>query len=102
MLNKIQNNIIETLGINKLPIEDQKEAMEKLGGIVYEETILKALEIMEEKDQEEFAKLVEKNPDPEIILTFLNEKIPNLEEIIKEEAEKLRNESSEIMSQIGK
>jgi hypothetical protein len=49
-----------------------------------------------------FEKLIKVSPDPEIMFTFLSEKIPNLEEIVSEEAKKLRDESDEIMSAIGK
>ena len=36
MFNTINNNIIKTLGIDVLPLEQQKEAMEKMGAIVYQ------------------------------------------------------------------
>lgn len=102
MFNTINNNIVTTLGINALPVEQQKEAMEKLGAIVYQEIIMRALDIMKEEDKDEFEKLIEKNPDPETMFTFLASKVPNIETIAAEEAEKLRTESRDIMSEIGK
>ena|ERR1035437_4719497 len=102
MFNQINDNIIKTLGIDALPVEQQKEAMEKLGAIVYQEVMLRVLDIMTEEEKDEFEKLIEKNPDPETMFTFLAEKVPTIDTIVAEEAEKLRTESAEIMSAIGK
>ncbi|MFA7000355.1 MAG: DUF5663 domain-containing protein [Candidatus Paceibacterota bacterium] len=102
MFNDINKNIVLTLGINTLPIEKQKETMERLGAIVYQEVMLRVLDILSEEDKDAFEKLIEKDPNPENIFGFLSEKITNLDEIVKEEAEKLREESAEIISEIGK
>jgi hypothetical protein len=101
MFNTINNNIIKILGIDTLPIEQQKETMEKLGAIVYQEVMLRALDAMTDEDKDEFEKLIEKDPSPEAMFTFLSQKVPNLDAIAKEEAEKLHAESADIMSQIG-
>lgn len=102
MFQEINNNIIKTLGIDSLPPEQQKEAVERLGAIVYQEVMLRVLDLMSEEDKDTFEKLIEVSPDPEIMFTFLGEKIPNLEEIINEEATKLREEGAEILGDIGK
>jgi hypothetical protein len=102
MFNDINKNIVVTLGINTLPVEQQKETMERLGTIVYQEVMLRALDILTEEDKDEFEKLIEKDPNPETMFGFLSEKIPNLEEIVIEEAKKLKEESTEILGQIGK
>ncbi len=102
MFDTINNNIITTLGIDALPVEQQKEAMEKLGAIVYQEVMLRALDAMTDEQKDEFEKLIEKDPDPETMFMFLSEKVPNIAEIASEEAEKLRTESADIMNEIGK
>jgi len=102
MFNDINKNIVLTLGINTLPIEQQKEAVERLGAIVYQEVMLRVLDILTEEDKDEFEKIIEKDPNPETVFSFLSDKISNLDEIVKEEAEKLREESAEIISEIGK
>ncbi len=43
-----------------------------------------------------------KNPDPENLFEYLINKVPNLDQIVKEEAEKLREEATEIIGDIGK
>lgn len=102
MFQQINDNIIKTLGIDTLPVEEQKEAMEKLGTIVYQEVMLRVLDIMSEEDKDAFEKLIEANPDPEAMFSYLSEKVPNIDEIVGEEAKKLREESADIMNEIGK
>ena len=102
MFNQINKNIVLILGINALPVEKQKEAMERLGVIVYQEVMLRVLDILTEEDKDEFEKLIEKDPNPETLFGFLSEKLPDFEEIVREEAEKLREESAEIIGEIGK
>lgn len=102
MFNDINKNIVVTLGINTLPIEKQKEAMERLGAIVYQEVMLRVLDILTEEDKDEFEKMIEKDPNPEILFEYLSNKIVNFDEIVKEEAENLREEAAEIIGEIGK
>jgi hypothetical protein len=102
MFNEINKNIVIALGINNLPVEKQKEAMERLGAIVYQEVMLRVLDILSEEEKDEFEKLIEKDQNPETMFDFLSSKIPNFEGIVIEEAEKLREESAEIISEIGK
>lgn len=102
MFNEINKNIVTTLGINLLPVEKQKEVMERLGAIVYQEVMLRVLDILNEEDKDEFEKLIEKNPDPENVFSWLAVKIPNIDEIVGEESDKLRKESVEIIGDIGK
>ena len=102
MFNEINKNIVLTLGINTLPVEQQKEAMERLGAIVYQEVMLRVLDILSEEDKDSFEKLIGENPDPEVLFGFLSGKVSNLDEIVKDEAEKLRKESAEIINEIGK
>ena len=101
MFEKINDNIITILGIDKLPIEQQKDTMEKLGAIVYQEVMLRVLEVMSDEEKNAFENIVSSNPDPETMFKYLAEKVPNIEEIVNEEAMKLHEESANIMNSIG-
>ncbi len=102
MFDTTNKNIIKILGIDALPVEQQKEAMEKLGAIVYQEVMLRVLDIMSDEDKNAFEALIEKNPDPEAMFAYLAEKVPNIDQIVAEEAESLREESAEILADLGK
>ena len=90
------------MGIDSLPVEEQKDTMEKLGAIVYQETMIRVLDTMSEEDKDAFEKLIESNPDPEKMFSFLSEKVPDISSIVSQEAQKLKDESSKIMDNIGK
>ncbi len=92
MFNQINDNVVKILGIDKLPAEEQKETMKKLVATVYEEVLFRALEIMSNEDKESFDKLMGENPDPEKMFTFLATKVPNIDTIAYEEAEKVKDE----------
>lgn len=101
MFNEINKNVVTILGIDKLPVDKQQETMEKLGSIVYQEVMLRVLDIMDEKEGEEFEKLLETNPTPEVMFGYLAEKVPELDTIVKEEAQKIADDANNIMSQVG-
>lgn len=101
MFQKINADIIDILGIKNLGEEEQKDAMEKMGGLVYQEIMLRAIDMLSEEDKNDFEKIITENPNPEAMFDFLEEKIPNIEEIAREEAEKFKTDSANIMNQIG-
>jgi hypothetical protein len=101
MHTKIRDSVVDILGIKDLPVEHQEEVYSKLGTIVYTEAISKALDFLSEEDQSKLDEIIEKNPDPENIITFLAERVPELDSIVQNEAEKLKAEVATIMNQIG-
>lgn len=101
MFNTINNIIFTTLGIDTLPQGQQREAMERLSSIVYEAVMLRALDIMNEASIDEFETLAETDPESEALFAFLSEKVPGLDVIAREEAEKLKPESVEIISELA-
>ena len=97
----IQKHIADFLDVDSLLPEEKEEILQRVGMLVYQNVMTRALEIMQDKDQDEFEKILDKNSEPTEIFTFLKEKVPGFEEIIKEEALKFRNKASGIMDQIG-
>jgi hypothetical protein len=100
-MNPIQQQILKAYGIEGMNEEQQKDAIEKIGGIIYQEVLMRVVGAMSDAEQDEFEALLDKDSDPETLFQFLKSKVPDLENIIKEETEKFRNESADIMSQIG-
>lgn len=100
-MNPIQKNITNVLELEKLPLEERQEIILRVGALIYQNVLMRVMEIMTEKDQDEFEKLLDKNAGPEDIFAFLKEKINDFEKIIEEEAIKFKDKSSSIMDQIG-
>lgn len=100
MFEKINKKIKEILGIEKLTQVEQDNMMMKLGDLVYERVLIRCYKLMSEEDEIAFEKLVENNSTPEELLVFLKEKIPNIEDIITEEAEKVAKDKADILKDI--
>ena len=100
-MNPIQKNIIEILELDKLLPEEQEEFIIRTGAVIYQNVLMRAMETMSEKDQDDFEKILDNNGSPQEIFGFLKDKVPDFEKIIAEEAEKFKIKKSDIMSQIG-
>lgn len=100
-MNSIQKKITKVLEIDNLPPQELQEMIMRIGTVIYQNVLMRVMETMKEKDQDEFEELLDKNASPEEIFSFLKEKVKNFEEIIEEEALKFKDKSSKIMDQIG-
>ncbi len=89
----LKQNIMKDLGFDKLPQKDQEEALLSAGKVIFQAVLIRVLDILDEKEKEEFEKIIKESPDDqEKIMKFLNSKVPNLEEISREEIANFRKE----------
>lgn len=93
MKNILPSDIVAEWGLSKLSDELQLEMVERIGRIIYQALLVKSLDVLTEKEQEEFDKLLDiDTTTPDDVLAFLQKKIPNFEKIVLEERNKLKNE----------
>src|SRR3989338_930403 len=88
----IKENLVEMFELDKMPPEKAAETAERLGKLVFQAVLVRALPELSEKDFAEYEKIVGGQEGGEVIFKFLGEKVPDLEKIIAEEAESLRKE----------
>ncbi|MFA6524485.1 MAG: DUF5663 domain-containing protein [Candidatus Paceibacterota bacterium] len=100
-MNPIEKNIIEILDLDNLPREEAEEILIRTGAVIYQNVLMRVMETMSEKDQDDFEKILDNEGKPEEIFSFLKDKVKDFEKIVKEEAEKFKNKTSNIMDQIG-
>lgn len=100
-MNPIQQNIVGALELDKLSPEERGETLVRVGALIYQNVLMRVMEMITEADQDEFEKMLDNNAKPEEIFTFFKNKVPDFEKIIDEEATKFKNKASNIMSQIG-
>jgi len=97
----LDQNIIEYLGIVNLDEETREKTLLRVGKIIYQAVIMRAVELLDEGAQTKFSELLdeigsdEKRQDE--ILEFLQKEIPNLDEIVKEEIIKIKEETVSVM-----
>ncbi len=99
-MNPLLQKIIEEFGISTLPKEKQEEIVARIGGIIYQAVLMRVLDQMTESEQDEFDALLEKGALPEETFSFLKEKVPAIEQIIKEESDAFKKETMDVMSQV--
>ena len=88
----IKDTLVEMFELDKLPPEKAAEMVERLGKLVFQAVLVRALPMLSDEDMAEYEKIVNGSEGPEAIFIFLSEKIPNLEDMIMEESEDLRKE----------
>ncbi len=94
----IKDNLIKDLGLDLLPEEDQEQALLTVGRIIFQSVLIRVLERLSEKEKTEFEKILkEKQDDEEAVYAFLQEKIPNLNDVVTEEVAKFKTDAGEMM-----
>lgn len=97
----IRSILIEALGIENENEEKQNQMVEAFGAIIYQAVITRAMEEMKDDLLDEFEKLTDGEPTPDMLVGFFLEKIPNFESMIAEEATRIIANNQNIMGQIG-
>ncbi len=91
MINNLSKDLIEEWKLTNLSPEKQTELADRIGLILYQAILVRSLDILSEKEQEDFDSLLDQNETtPQDVLSFLKSKIPTFELLIKEEKEKVR------------
>lgn len=99
-MNPLLQKIGEEFGLSTLPQEKQEELLTRIGGIIYKSVLIRALDRMSESEQNEFETLLDQDKNPEELFAFLQEKVPTIETIIKEESDAFKNEMTSVMNQV--
>ena len=97
----LQKNIIKDLGLENLSEKEQEESLLSIGRIIFQSVLIRVMEELDEAGKNEFEKILTEKPnDEETILSFLQAKIPNFNEIISGEVAKFKQESVDFMDKI--
>lgn len=102
-MNQIDKSITAGLEIENLTPDEQQEILLRVGGIIYQNVLMRVLEMkmIADEDLYKFEQLIDNAKHPEEIFSFLKEKVKDFEKIIEEEATKFKDKTANIMEQIG-
>jgi len=93
MNNILSKDVIVEWGLQSLPPEKQADIVERLGRMIYQAILVKALDILSEKEQVEFDLLLDEDKTTvEDVLGFLQSKIPTFEKLVLEERSRLKED----------
>ena len=95
-------DLITELGLGDLPELMKIDLVMKWGNLVQKDIIMRVLRELPESGKEELdGLLVQKGEDFEAVYAFLETKLPNLDEIAKEEIERFRLEMFDTFKSLG-
>jgi len=93
MNNILSKDIVKEWGLGALPEIKQVEMVERIGRIIYQAILVRALDILSEKEQTEFDDLLNQDSTtPEEVLKFLASKIPTFDQLVLEERASLKED----------
>lgn len=89
---KIKEDIMQYLGLNKLSQDKQDEILAKIGEIILKKIFIETVDSLNETDRVEFEKMLKEGSDADSIEAFLNTKIENYDMIISRIVEEVKND----------
>lgn len=93
MNNILSKDIIKEWGLESLPEAKQVEMVDRIGRIMYQAILVRALDILSEKEQTEFDLLLDEDTTtPQDVLAFLQKKIPTFDQLVEEERKSLKED----------
>jgi len=97
----LQKDLLVELNLQDLPNEKKEKFILQVGEIIQKNLVMRVISEMSESDKDEF-EIILKKESPEKTQEFLQEKCPNLDEILKEEISKFKQQTIATMSGITK
>ena len=92
-MNIFSKNIIKEWNLTNLPLQKQKEMIERIGRILYQAILVRSLDILSQDEQEELDSILDNdNTLPEDIIKFLQSKIPTFDQLVKDERNSLKED----------
>lgn len=85
-------SLIDELGLSNLPDDKKEELVAKMTEVVLKRILIETVEKLDEKGQEEYAKLIETKATPEELEKFLLERIPDYDMMIKKIVDDFKEE----------
>ncbi len=89
----LSKDVIKEWGLAFLSPDKQAEMVERIGRILYQAILVKSLDILSEKEQEELDIILDNNSTtPDEVLAFLYKKIPTFDKMLEEERKSLKED----------
>jgi len=93
----ISTNIITHLGLHNIDEKKRLQLLAEIADLLQKQIMVRLIEFLNDEEIREFFHLLEHNEDKELS-KFLDEKVPNLEEIVYQEVDKLKQDMAAVLS----
>lgn len=85
-------SITDALDLEALLPEEQEEILLELNSLVFKGSLLRLIERMDEKTKEDFNALMDTEPKEEVVLEFLESRVPEVDKAVTETLEELTSD----------
>ncbi|PIR40304.1 MAG: hypothetical protein COV33_00495 [Candidatus Zambryskibacteria bacterium CG10_big_fil_rev_8_21_14_0_10_34_34] len=91
--------IVKDFGLENMDSREQEQMIEKIGNMLFESVVERAVDIMDEDAMNEFDRTIDDaGNDYQKIISFLKSKVPDFDKIVSEELSRLKRATSGIFS----
>jgi hypothetical protein len=94
-----KKKVAKDFGLENMDSREQERMIEKIGNLLFESVIEKAVDAMDETAMNEFDKTItDAGDDYQRIISFLKSKVPGFNKIVSEELSRLKHATSGIFA----
>lgn len=96
MSNPLNIDLEKELGLDNLPLEQQRDILANIGETIFGGVIARVIEVLDDSGKDELSAILEKEDNEEDneeeLLKFLEEKVPNFQDLVNEEVADFKKE----------
>lgn len=99
MNEEFNKKIVKDFGLEEMDSREQEQMIEKIGNLLFESVVERAVDVMDEEAMKEFDGVIENaGNDYQKIISFLKSRVPGFETIVSEELFRLKRATSGIFA----
>jgi hypothetical protein len=87
-----EQSLLDTLGLEELLPEEQQQVLADVGSLIFEGTLVRLLEQMDEPTRAKFDALLTTNAAEDEVMDFLKANVPGAEAAVTQTIEELRDD----------
>ncbi|MFH0804024.1 MAG: DUF5663 domain-containing protein [Candidatus Zambryskibacteria bacterium] len=99
MNEEFNKKIAKDFGLENMDSREQEKMIEKIGNLLFESVVERAIDVMDEGAMNEFEEAITNaGSDYQKIISFLKSRIPDFDKIVSEEMSRLKRATSGIFA----
>lgn len=97
-----QKTIMTEFGFDKLPEDQQADLYQRIGTVLFQAVMLRALDELNEQEQNALDAFVGEHPDdPEALMGYLREHVAGFDELVADEVARFRASALDLMKPVA-
>ena len=99
MDDSFKKKIVQDFGLGSMSGQEQEKMIEKIGNLLFESVVERAIDKMDEPTMQDFDKtLNEAGNDYQKVISFLKDRVPGFSTLVSEELSRLKRATSGIFA----